>query len=189
MYRNKVFVISGPSGVGKGTLVKWLFARVPALHYSVSGTTRAPRPGEINGKNYFFLNEKEFRKKVEKGEFLEWVKVYHDYYGTFRSEVDNGLAAGRDVVLELDPQGAIQVKKRLPDSILIFIVPPSLNELEKRLKRRSSESPEDLNLRLKEAKEEMKFVENYDYKVVNDKIENAVKELEKIVEKERRASL
>ena len=187
MNNNKIFVISGPSGVGKGTLVKQLFARVSNLHYSVSGTTRKARRGEVEGKNYFFLRKKEFLKKVENGEFLEWVKVYKDYYGTFLSEVDKGLATGRDVVLELDPQGAIQVKKRLPDSTLIFIIPPSLDELENRLKKRSSESPADLNLRLKEAKKEMKSVVNYDYKVVNDKIESAVKELERIIEKERRS--
>lgn len=184
----KVFVISGPSGVGKGTLVRNLLTRVPNLYYSISATTRSPRKGEISGQNYFFLNQKEFETALKTEEFLEWAKVYHHYYGTYYAQIKKGQEAGKDVILELDPQGAAQVKKKLPKSVLIFIVPPSLAELKKRLQSRSRDSKE-VNLRFKKAQEEIENSVNYDYKVVNDKLKKATAELRKIIEKEREKDL
>ncbi|MFQ5574162.1 MAG: guanylate kinase [Terriglobia bacterium] len=183
--KNKVFVISGPSGVGKGTLVKELFTRVPDLYYCISATTRAPREGEREGESYYFLDESAFLKKVDRDEFLEWVKLYKDYYGTFRSEVKRGFDMSRDVVLELDPRGAVNVKGQIPEAVLVFVTPPSLAELEKRLKGRSSESREKLKIRLSEAREEMEFAKDYDYRVVNDKIEDAAQRMVDVFEKER----
>lgn len=182
---SKVFVISGPSGVGKGTLVRELLARVPHLYLSVSATTRPPRFQEKPGVNYFFLSEEEFFKKVRQGKFLEWAQVYHYYYGTFYSQLRQGFSKGFDVVLELDLQGARQVKKKLSHSILIFIAPPSLFELKRRLKGRSPKWTEDLEFRLKKAEQEMEHVCDFDYKVVNDRVQRALQELVKIVENER----
>lgn len=183
---SKIFVISGPSGVGKGTLVRNLLTRVPNLYYSVSATTRPLRKGEIPGKNYFFLKKKEFETCLKNQEFLEWAKVYNHYYGTFYTQIKKGETQGKDVILELDPQGARQIKKRLPQAINIFILPPSLAELKKRLQSRSRDSEKIVNLRFQKAQKEMEEKAYYDYQVINDKIERATTALKEIIDRERK---
>ncbi len=177
--------MSGPSGAGKSTIVKNLAKLVPRLVVSVSATTRKPRSNEIDGVDYFFLSEQAFREKIEKKEFLEWAKVHGNLYGTLISTVNENLMRGRDVILEIDVQGALQVKEKMPDSVLIFVEPPGFEELAKRLKRRSTEDRRSLEVRLENARYELAARRYYNYRVVNDKLERAVEEIAEIIEKER----
>lgn len=181
----KLFVISGPSGVGKGTLVDELSKRVPDLKLSKSVTTRQPRKGEKPGKEYYFISEQNFNLRIKKNEFLEWALVYDNYYGTPYATVKNSLYRGEDVVLEIDVQGAEQVKNKVPDSILIFIKPPSLEELRNRLKKRKTEKIRDIDLRIEVAKKEMELIDEFDFVVINDKIDDAIDELVYIIQTER----
>ncbi len=181
----KVFVISGPSGAGKGTLTEILLKRVPSLARSVSATTRKPRPGEVDGVDYYFLTKEEFKKHIEDNDFLEWAVVHDNYYGTLRSMVDKELAVGRDVVMVIDVQGAANVKNKMPDAVTIFVEPPSMEELVKRLKLRNTESEAELARRLKNAEAEMMLAKNYDYVVINDDVDRAAGELVSIVEAEK----
>ncbi|MDN5331104.1 MAG: guanylate kinase [Tepidanaerobacteraceae bacterium] len=183
--RGMLIVLSGPSGAGKGTLCNLLLKRRPELVLSVSVTTRPPRPGEVNGVNYYFTDEENFKKMVDNGEFLEWAKVYNNYYGTPKKFVEEHLKQGKDVILEIDIQGARQVKENCPDAIFIFILPPDIEELKNRIIKRGSESKESLDLRVKSAEEELKAMYDYDYAVVNDVLEEAVKKLESIIVAER----
>lgn len=180
----KIFVISGPSGAGKSTLVSGLLERIPELEKSVSVTTRKPRKGEKDGVSYYFVSKEEFNRKLERGEFLEWAEVHGNYYGTLSSLVNEKLKRGRSVVLEIDVQGASQVKKKCPESVLIFILPPSVETLEERLKKRATEDEESLRMRLNNALKELEEVPKYEYIVVNDDFERALSELEKIVKGE-----
>jgi len=175
-----LFVISGPSGVGKGTLRKELFKRIEGLTYSVSCTTRQPREGEQDGVDYKFINLETFMSYVEENKFLEWAKVHGNYYGTLESDVRKLLDEGHDVVLEIDVQGALQVKNKMPEAILVFIMPPSEEELVRRLDRRGTESDRELEERIRNAKREILESKRYDFIVVNDGLESAVKELEQI---------
>lgn len=182
---NKLFIVSGPSGVGKGTLVRQVLARVPDLYLSVSMTTRRPREGEIAGVNYNFITEEDFKKFIEDDSFLEWARVHNKYYyGTPFKPVQNALKQGQSVILEIDVQGAMQVKERVPKSVLIFVVPPSIEVLRERLRERKTESEEDIESRLRTAAYELDHLEKYDYIVVNDILENAVEELIGIIKKE-----
>ena len=178
----KVFVISGPSGAGKGTLTEILLKRVPSLSRSISATTRRPRPGEINGVDYYFLTDEEFDKHIENGDFLEWAMVHGNRYGTLRSAVENKLAEGKDVVMVIDVQGAASIKRKMPDAVLIFIKPPSIEELVKRLKVRNTETQAELARRIKNAEAEMELAKTYDYVVINDDVNRAAEELVGIVE-------
>lgn len=182
----KLFILSGPSGAGKSTIVKNLARLVPRLVVSVSATTRKLRPGEKDGIDYFFLSEQAFKEKAEKKEFLEWAEVHGNLYGTLISTVDENLMRGRDVVLEIDVQGALQVKEKMPDSVLIFVEPPRFDELAKRLKERSTEDKRSLELRLENARYELAARKYYNYRVVNDRLERAIGEVAKIIEKERK---
>ncbi|MCL6471608.1 MAG: guanylate kinase [Firmicutes bacterium] len=180
----KVFVISGPSGAGKGTLTEILLKRVPFLTRSVSATTRRPRPGEKDGLDYYFMTEEEFKKHIEDGDFLEWAIVHSNYYGTLKSVVEKELSAGKSVVMVIDVQGAASVKRQMPEAVLIFIEPPSIEELARRLARRSTETEAELAERIKNAEQEMRLAKNYDYVVINDDMEKAAGELVEIVKAE-----
>jgi guanylate kinase len=177
----RVFVISGPSGAGKGTLTVELLKRVPSLTHSISATTRKPRPGEINGVDYHFVTDKEFDNYIADGDFLEWAYVHSNRYGTLKSAVRDQLRKGRGVVLEIDVQGGSSVKEQMPEAVLIFIEPPSMEELAKRLKGRNTETDEELEQRLKNAIREMEFAGKYDYIVINDDMNKAIDELVNIV--------
>lgn len=177
-----LIIISGPSGAGKGTLVDQLVARVPQLWVSVSATTRAPRPGEVEGEDYFFLPVEEFARRIEEGDFLEWAEVHGNRYGTLRSAVEAKMAQGRDVILEIDPQGAMQVKALMPEAVLVFIVAPSMDELERRIRGRGAETDEQVSVRLATAVRELELVGSYDFVVENDDVARATDELVRIIE-------
>jgi len=168
-----LFVISGPSGVGKGAVVRELLARNPLLTLSVSVTTRAPRRGEVEGQSYYFRTRTEFEAMVREGRLLEWAEVYGHFYGTPRLPVQEILAGGGDVLLEIDIQGALKVRDALPESILVFIAPPSPEVLRKRLAGRGSETPAEIAARLACLADEMAYLPRYDYAVVNDKVVRA----------------
>lgn len=179
--KGKLFVISGSSGVGKGTLLNALLAQHPDIKLSISATTRTPRPGEADGVNYFFTKKEDFEESIKNGEFLEWAEFNENFYGTKQAYVEKTLNKGKNLILEIETRGALQIKQKLPDSILIFIMPPSLEELEHRLRGRNTESEEAIQNRLKEAFREIECSKNYDHKVVNDDLTRALKELEGII--------
>ena len=178
--RGKLFIISGPSGAGKGTICKALLDRND-IEISVSMTTRSPREGEVHGVSYYFSTREEFEKTIAEGGFLEYADVFGNYYGTPKAMVVEKLEQGRDVILEIDVQGALNAKKVYPESVLIFILPPSLTELRARIEGRGTETADVINLRLSKALEEMSYMENYDYFVVNDNLEEAVVRAEAIM--------
>ncbi|HER25288.1 MAG TPA: guanylate kinase [Candidatus Atribacteria bacterium] len=180
-----LFVISGPSGVGKGTLREKVFNIFPDLKYSVSVNTRPPRKEEIEGKDYYFVTVDEFKKRIEENIFVEWAIVHGDFKGTPIKFLIEELHKGRDVLLELDVQGAMQVKEKFPDGIFIFIAPPTWKDLEDRLRKRNTEGEKALEKRLKDARIEIEYEKYYNYLVVNDNIKSALKKLESIVIAER----
>jgi guanylate kinase len=186
MKRGLLIVISGPSGVGKDTLIKRLLELDRRLVYSVSGTTRPPRPGEKPDENYTFLTRREFEKLIGQGAFLEHASYNGRLYGTFRDRVDKARNEGRDVVLKIDVQGAEQVRRLVPDAISIFVVAPSQKALEERQEQRGSESPRDLASRREIAKHEMESVSEYEHVVTNDDVERAVGEIRQIIDGARR---
>ncbi|ACB84912.1 guanylate kinase [Natranaerobius thermophilus] len=163
-------VLSGPSGVGKGTICDHLLDKYSDLEYSISMTTRSPRAGEIHGEDYYFVSKSEFQEMIADDEFLEWAEVFGNYYGTPRKFVNSKLREGKSVVLEIDIQGALQVKQRCPNGVFIFLLPPSLDELHKRIRKRGTEQDKDMQTRLTAAKNEIKTVHQYDYAVVNNNI-------------------
>ena len=173
-------MISGPSGAGKGTLVTRVRERRSNLGLTVSATTRAPRKGEVDGVNYFFLTREEFDRRVANGEFVEWAEVHGNCYGTLVSEVQSKLASGASLILEIDVQGALQVKERFPEAVLIFIKPPSLEVLRERLVGRGTETPETIELRMANAADELALADRYDDVVVNDDLDRATAELVRV---------
>lgn len=177
MRKGNLFVLSGPSGAGKGTLVKRVLQRIPDAWVSVSATTRQPRPGEFDGKDYFFLDQPRFDELVLQDGFLEWAHVHGNSYGTLRSRVQERMDEGAQVILEIDVQGAFQVKKAMPEAHLIFIEPPSLEELERRLRGRGTETEEVICKRMKTAEVELAQKMEYDVQVINDELERATDEL------------
>ncbi len=183
MSRGLLFIISGPSGAGKGTICQRLKEQ-GIIELSVSMTTRKPRPGEEDGKNYYFVSEEEFIETINKEGFLEYAKVYGNYYGTPKDIVLKKLAQNKDVVLEIDIQGALKVKESYPKGVFIFILPPSMAELRKRITGRGSESEADINLRLGETLKEVAYIDRYDYCVINDEIEEAVQRVTDIIRAE-----
>ncbi len=191
--RGILLVVSGPSGVGKGTICGQLLQELQDIQFSISVTTRAPRPNEQDGVNYYFITEDEFQSMRAAGELLEWAEVFGNYYGTPRKAVEKALDEGKDILLEIDIQGALQVKAAFPECVLVFVWPPSYQELERRIRQRGTETPESLSRRLRKAKLEMSHVVNYDYVVVNQpgQVAAAVKEIEAILiaEKARVARL
>lgn len=179
-----LIVISGPSGVGKGTVCTALRKKMPQLIYSVSVTTRAPRRGEKEGVNYFFKTVEEFKQMIRDNQLIEWAKYVGNYYGTPRRFVEETLADGKDVILEIDVQGALQVKKSFPDAIFVFLLPPTMEDLRQRIKHRGTESDGVLNRRLKAASQEVQFLDRYDYVVINDEVEKACHRIQSIIEAE-----
>lgn len=176
-----LFVVSGPSGAGKGTLLSQVIERIPDAWVSVSATTRSPRPGEIEGVHYFFLDTDHFKSLVEQDGFLEWAQVHDNYYGTLKQSVIDHMNAGDQVFLEIDVQGALQVRKALPEAHLVFIEPPSLEELERRLRQRGTETEDVISSRMKTAEVELAQKMEYDVQVVNDDLERAVDELVEVI--------
>lgn len=179
-----LFVLSGPSGVGKGTVRKKLFEEQTDLKYSISMTTREMRPGEKEGVDYFYKTKEEFEELIDKGLLLEYAKYVNNYYGTPRTYVEEMLAAGHDVFLEIEVQGALQVKKNFPKGVFIFLFPPSLEELKNRIVNRGTESQELVLNRLKEARNEIEMMHAYDYVVVNDDVNLAVDRVKAIIQTE-----
>ncbi len=180
-----LFVVSSPSGGGKGTLIQRVLSRVQNLSYSVSYTTRKPRNGEVDGREYFFISREEFSQMVERNDFLEWATVHSHLYGTSRSQVDHDVALGRDIVLELDVQGAASIRNLIADAVSVFILPPSLEVLRQRLIARGTDSPDDLAVRLRNAPEELKAYKTFDYVIINDDVERAAAKLMAVIEAER----
>lgn len=176
MSRGKLFVVSGASGVGKSTVLKGVMARCPELQFSVSATTREPRPGEEEGVNYFFVSEERFRAMIDAGEFLEYNLHNKAYYGTPRQQIEDKLEKG-SIILDIEPNGAFELRRQRPDVSLIFIMPPSMEALYRRLCRRGDTSPEQIHLRMERARWEMEQLHLYDYVVINDQVETCVDQI------------
>jgi guanylate kinase len=183
--RGLLFVVSAPSGAGKTTLCKELVALVPGLRHSVSYTTRKPRPGEMAGREYFYVDEQEFQDMIARNEFAEWAPVYGNLYGTPRAALTTMMDKGIDVLLEIDTQGALQIKKKFEDAVYIYIMPPSIEALRARLLQRAGDSPEEIQRRLQKARDELWSYREYYYIVRNDEMGQAIKELQAIVLAER----
>lgn len=183
-----LIVVSGPSGSGKGTVLGEVFQKRQGIFYSVSATTRPPRPGEENGKNYYFLTREEFESRIARGDMLEYAEYCRNYYGTPRSAVERQLSLGHDVVLEIEVRGAMQVKAACPDAVMIFILPPSRAELERRLRGRGTETEEKIQRRLQAADTETAAAGRYDYIVVNAKVAEAADAISSIITAEKHRS-
>jgi guanylate kinase len=183
--RGLLVVLSGPSGVGKDTVLHRLFARDPSLSYSVSYTTRAPRPGERDGVDYTFLSDEEFQRMIDNGELLEWANVHNHRSGTGKQRVNDALNAGRDMVLNIDVQGAESIRKVMPDALFIFLTPPNLDELARRRVERGTEDPAEIARRAADAQVELGYADRYDAKVVNDDVEGAAEEVLRLINKRR----
>ena len=182
----RLFVITGPSGVGKGTLVGRLLRRHPELWLSVSATSRAPRPGEVEGEHYFFVGRQEFRRRVESGGFLEWAEFAGNLYGTPREPVESQLASGTPVLLEIELEGARQVRRSFPAACLVLIKPPSFAELERRIRGRGADSEDAIQRRLARARQELQAEGEFDAVVVNDDLDRAQEELEGLMDLRQR---
>ncbi|MFN3479161.1 MAG: guanylate kinase [Thermodesulfovibrionales bacterium] len=179
--RGNIFIISAPSGAGKTTLCKEVVKLLPNLRFSVSYTTRQPRDGEINGEDYNFIDEKRFREMIADGAFAEWAEVHGNYYGTSKEALNAIIESGQDVILDIDVQGAAQIKKNIEGGVYIFVLPPSIEELRRRLDIRGQNPPEEIQKRLKRAVEEIKEYKNYDYVIVNDIFAEALTALKSII--------
>ena len=181
MKKGNLFVISGSSGVGKGTLISLLLKNNPNIMLSISHTTRKPREGEVDGVNYFFRTKEEFLKAVEEDAFLEWAQYSDNYYGTKKKFIERKLNEGMNIILEIDTQGALKVKEKMPNAVLIFILPPSLKDLEARLRGRNTETEEAIQKRLNFVENEMQNSQFYDYRIVNDDLQTALIKLGDII--------
>ena len=188
MRKGLLILISGPSGTSKGTVCDLLRQKHPEISYSISATTRQPRPGEQDGVNYYFYTKEKFQEMIDQGQLLEWAEVYGNFYGTPKQKVLDRLEAGEDILLEIDTQGALNVMKVMPEGLFIFLLPPSLEELAARLKGRGTETEESLHRRLGAAVDEIKLATKYRYVVVNDKVEDAQETIAKIIEAEHHRS-
>ena len=183
--KGQLFVISAPSGAGKSTIVEALRQRYRDLAYSVSHTTRLPRKGETDGKDYHFVNETTFQKMIEEGRFVEWAEVYGNLYGTCFSTLEEKLSSGSDILLDLDTQGGENIRNHFPNSVLIFLLPPSMETLQDRLRKRATDSEEVINRRMREAACDIRNCSRYDYLVINDDLETAIGETVSVILSER----
>lgn len=179
----KIIAVSAPSGAGKTSIVKQILKRFPQIVFSVSATTRPKRDVETNGVEYYFITEEEFLKKIENDEFVEWEKFYDYYYGTFTKTIEKNINEGKTVLLEVDVKGALALKKLYPEAYLIYIMPPSFEELVKRLKQRQTETEEDLKKRVERANMELKLKDKFDYIIINKELNIATKETSELIEK------
>lgn len=179
-----LIVVSGFSGAGKGTLMKRIMEKYDSYALSISATTRAPREGEVNGREYFFKTVDEFEKMIAQEELIEYAKYVSNYYGTPKAYILEQLEAGKDVILEIEIQGALKVREKFPDTLLLFVTPPSAKELEHRLTMRGTETPEVIASRMARACEEAEFMDHYDYLVINDDLEECVEELHELIQRE-----
>ncbi|CAM2066866.1 guanylate kinase [Sulfidibacter corallicola] len=184
-YSGNIVIVIGPSGAGKSTLLKRLIAEDDRLVFSVSHTTRPPRAGEVDGKHYFFTDRDHFQRMIDEEAFLEWAEVHANCYGTSKAHIEEQLSQGLDVLLDIDVQGALQIKRQLPSAIAIFIAPPSYDELQRRLENRGEDSPEVIQRRLNNARSEMTQMERFDYLIVNDNLERCYTELRSLVAADR----
>lgn len=186
--RGILIVVSGFSGSGKGTIMNEIMRKYDNYALSVSATTRNPRPGETDGKEYFFKTVEEFEKMIAKDELIEYARYVDNYYGTPRAYVEEQLDAGKDVILEIEIQGALKVKEKFPDTLLLFVTPPTAEELRRRLVGRGTETMDVIDFRMKRAKEEALGMDRYDYLIINDVLENCVREMHQIIQGEHRRS-
>jgi len=184
--RGHLYILSGPSGAGKGTVREKVFKTVSDLSYSVSCTTRSPRECELNGVDYHFISVDEFKRQIAEDKFLEWAEVHGNFYGTSRTFIEPLLEKGIDVMLEIDVQGALQVKEKMPEAITVFLTPPSMKILEERLRGRGTNDDADIKLRMKNAEREMSYADKYDYKIVNDDADKASEEFVNLINSYRR---
>ena len=185
MDKGVLVIVSGLSGAGKGTICKRLLEKYPNYVLSVSATSRQPREGEVHGREYFFITKEEFEERIEQGKLLEFAQYVDNYYGTPKDWVEEQLEAGKDIILEIELQGAFQVREKIPEAVLVFILPPDMEELKRRLINRGTETMEQIEKRLKRAEEEMEYVSQYDYVIVNEDVEKSVDMLHNIVRSEK----
>ncbi len=185
MAKGLLFVVSAPAGCGKDTILNELFKRTDTAGYAVSATTRAPREGEVNGVHYHFLTREEFERRIAEKEVLEYTEYCGNYYGTLRKSVDDLLSQGRDAILKIEVEGAMNIRRQFPESCLVFILPPSWEVLEQRLRNRGTETEEKIIERTKQARTELGFAKNYDYLIVNDDLGVAVSDLEAVLRAEK----
>ena len=181
MQKGLLILVSGASGTGKGTVCKKLLSEMPEMYYSISATTRQPRDGETDGVEYFFITVDDFKKKIAEGKFLEYAEVYGNFYGTPLYKIEENLNSGRNVLLEIDTQGALKVMEKIPEGVFIFLLPPSLEELYSRIKKRGTEDEETLKRRFNAAKSEIEVGKKYQYAVVNDTVDKAVEKIKSII--------
>lgn len=186
--RGMLLVVSAPSGAGKTTIVKEILREFPNFGFSVSATTRDKRPGEVDGRDYFFLTKDEFEKRISSGELVEYEEIYSNYYGTLKSEVEKALSNGKDIVFDVDVNGGLSIKARFPEAVLVFIKPPSVEALRKRLEGRGSETVEEIDRRMSRVGMELEKGEAFDYIVVNDELKRAVTDVFGIINKKRKES-
>lgn len=180
-----LIVLSGPSGVGKNTLMNRVIPRIPNLHYSVSVTTRSPRSGEVDGVDYFFVTDAEFDRMIANDEFLEWAVFVGNRYGTPRSFIEDKIKQGQTVIMDVDIQGALQIKQKMPDAVLVYLLPPTWEELRNRLNKRGKDPSDAINKRLERSIEELKYIVDYDYFIINDQLDKAAERLITIINAER----
>lgn len=185
MRRGILFVVSGPSGVGKTSMIKSIISEMEDAVFSVSCTTRPKRPGEVDGEDYFFVSEEEFKRMIEEDAFLEWARVHGYLYGTPRKFVEDTVNKGKDVILDIDVQGALSVKKKVEDAVYIFIAPPSMEDLRERLEKRKTEDKEAMERRLEDARWELQLIEEFDYLIINRDLVEAINDLKSIMRSER----
>lgn len=181
MKRGKIFVITAPSGTGKTTIIKKILPHLKNVSFSISATTRKQRPGEIDGVDYFFISKEKFEEEIKNDAFVEWQNFYDNYYGTHKKIIEETIAQGRNILLDVEVKGALNLKEIFPESTLIFILPPSIEELEKRLGTRNTENEKDLQKRIQRAKMELSHKDKFDYFVPNDNLENASEELKSLI--------